>query len=85
MRHHQASSVVRVTSLKMITSLWNHLRRFVTKYLLLDATLCQHVQIFHAATHLPPQATTRSRLPMAQLFRPTVTRKEPTVEEKEAG
>ena len=50
-----------------------------------DATLLEHVEIFFAATHLPPQATTRSRLPMDQLCRSTVTWRGLTVEEREAG
>ena len=37
-------------------------------------------KIFFTATHLPPQATTRSRLLMAQLCRSTVTWLESTVE-----
>ena len=39
-----------------------------------DATWSLHVETLNfTATHLPPQATTRSRLPMAQLCRSTVT------------
>ena len=83
--HCHPPSVVRVTLYKMINSWWKHWRWSINNYHLLDVTLPLHVLNFFTATHLPPQATTRSRLPMALLCRSTATWRGPTVEEREAG
>ena len=70
-------SVVRVTLYSM-NNCWIPWRWSSNSYLLLAVTKhSQHARKFFAATHLPPQTTTRSRLPMTQWCSSTVTWKGP--------
>ena len=66
-------------------SCWKLWLQFINGYLLRDACelLVTHVLIFFTVTHLPPQATIRSKQSMAHKWRSTVTRRGPTVEERE--
>ena len=68
-----------------MSSRWKHWRWSISNYHLLGVILPETVMKFFAATLLPSQATTRFRLPMAQLCWSTATWRGPTVEEREAG